>query len=122
MRTGHLLKLRARQAAKDYMHGATLRVQSDELSDKVLAGKFACHVSTIKRIREHLPVSVLDDDDQVLIRQCAAEKARIDAQLAKLTKAFLTKHYGVSSDAIDVELELAGWEDPRTLRKSRRQA
>lgn len=114
--------MRARQAAKDYMYGARLRAQSDELSDKVLAGKFGCHVSTIKRIRERLPVSVLDDGDHELIRQCAAEKARIDSHLPKLSKAYLSRHYQVTPEAIDIELDLAGWEDPRALKKKRRVA
>ncbi|KMQ75284.1 hypothetical protein Msub_11486 [Marinobacter subterrani] len=92
------------------MHGASLRAESAELSDKCLAGKFACHVTTIKKVREHMPVSALDQDDQELIRQCAAEKARIDVQLPRLTKAFLTRHYGISTEALDLELELAGWD------------
>lgn len=109
-----LARQRARKAAQDYMYGAGLRAESMELSDKFLAGKFACHVSTIKKVREHMPVSVLDPDDQRLIRQCVAERARIDVQLPRLTKAYLTKHYGISAEALDIELELAGWEDPRS--------
>jgi len=122
LRTNHLSKLRARQAAKDYMHGADLRAQSEELSDKLLAAKFACHVSTIKKVREHMPVAVLDDEDQALIRQCAAEKARIDQKLPKLSKSYLSRHYQVSPEASDIELDLAGWEDPRIQRKKRRAA
>lgn len=114
-----IARKRARKAAKDYMHGASLRAESAELSDKCLAGKFACHVTTIKKVREHMPVSALDQDDQELIRKCAAEKARIDVQLPRLTKAFLTRHYGVSTEALDIELELAGWEDPRAKSKNR---
>ena len=119
MRTNHLSKMRARQVAKDYMHGADLRAQAEELSDKLLAVKFGCSSFTIRKVREHMPVVALDDDDQALIRQCAAEKARIDAQLPRLTKAFLTRHYGVSTEALDIELELAGWEDPRAKSKNR---
>lgn len=114
-----LSKMRARKAAKDYMHGAHLRAEAAELSDKSLAGKFACHLTTIKKVRDYMPVTALDQDDQDLIRQCAAEKARIDAQLPRLTKAFLTRHYGVSTEALDLELELAGWEDPRAKSKNR---
>lgn len=118
MSRSRLSKLRARQAAKDYMGGASLRAESSELSDKKLAGKFACNVTTIKRVREHLRVTVLDEEDQELIRQCVAERSRIDEQLPKLTKAYLCCHYDVSVEALDLELELAGWEDPRHKRKS----
>ncbi len=72
--------MRARQAAKDYMHGAYLRAQSEELSDKLLGVKFGCSSFTIKKVREHMPVVALDDEDQALIRQCAAEKASDRAQ------------------------------------------
>ena len=100
------------------MSGATLRAESAELSDKKLAGKFACNVTTIKRVREHLKVSVLDEYDQELIRQCMKEKDRIDGQLPSLSKVFLCRHYGISVEALDLELELAGWEDPRQKRKN----
>lgn len=122
MRSNHLSKMRARQAAKDYMHGADLRAQSEELSDKLLGVKFGCSSFTIRKVREHMPVVALDDEDQVLIRQCAAEKARIDQQLPKLTKSYLSRHYQVSPEAIDIELDLVGWEDPRIQRKKRRAA
>lgn len=114
----HLTKRRVRQAAKDYMNGASLRAESAELSDKKLAGKFACNVTTIKRIRDHLRVTVLDQDDQHLIRQCMKEKDRLDAQLPSLSKVYLCRHYGISVEALDLELELAGWEDPRQKRKN----
>lgn len=117
-----LSKMRARKAAKDYMYGAGLRSQSDELADTVLAVKFECHVTTIKRIREHMPVSVLTHEDHALIRECAAEKARIDERLPKLSKAYLTRHYGISMEALDIELDLAGFVDPRTQKKKRRVA
>lgn len=100
------------------MSGASLRAESEELSDKRLAGKFACGVATIKRIREHLPVAALDEDDQELIRQCVAERSRIDGQLPRLSKVYLCRHYGISVEALDLELELAGWEDPRQKRKN----
>ncbi len=122
MTRSYLSKMKVRLAAKDYMRGATLRADSDELSDKRLAGKFACHVTTIKRVREHMPVTALDEDDQALIRECVKEKARIDAQLPTLSKTYLCKHYGVSEEAMDIELELAGWEDPRQKRKKQRAA
>lgn len=113
-----IARKRARQAAMEYMSGATLRAQSEELSDKRLAGKFACGVATIKRIREHLPVTVLDQADQELIRQCMKEKARIDGHLPSLSKVYLCRAYGISVEALDLELELAGWEDPRQKRKN----
>lgn len=122
MRSNHLSKMRARQAAKDYIHGANLRAQSEELSDKLLGVKFGCSSFTIRKVREHMPVVVLDDEDQALIRQCAAEKARIDQQLPKLSKSYLSRHYQVSLEAIDIELDLVGWEDPRIQRKKRRAA
>lgn len=122
MRANHLAKMRARKAAKDYMHGADLRAQSEELSDKLLGVKFGCSSFTIRKVREHMPVVALDDEDQALIRQCAAEKARIDQQLPKLTKSYLSRHYQVTPEAIDIELDLVGWEDPRILRKKRRAA
>ena len=85
MSRDHLTKMRARQAAKDYMHGAYLRAQSEELSDKLLGVKFGCSSFTIKKVREHMPVVALDDEDQALIRQCAAEKARIAVSYTHLT-------------------------------------
>ena len=122
MNRDHLSKMRARKAAKDYMYGANLGAQSDELSDTVLAVKFECHVSTIKRIRERIPVSVLTREDHALIRECAAEKARNDQPLPKFSKAYLTKHYGISVEALDIELDLAGFVNPRTQKKKRRVA
>lgn len=113
-------RMRVRLAANEYMRGANLRSESEELSDKRLAGKFACHVTTIKRVREHMPVTALDEDDQALIRECVKEKARIDEQLPMLTKTYLCKKHGVSLEAIDIQLELAGWEDPRQKRKNQR--
>ena len=65
MRTNHLSKMRARQAAKDYMHGADLRAQSEELSDKFLGVKFGCSSFTIRKVREHMPVVALDEEDQL---------------------------------------------------------
>lgn len=118
----HMLKKRARKAALEYIRGANLRGESEELSDKVLAGKFACHASTIRKVRKHLPVTALETGDQELIRQCAAEKARIDDQLPQLSKEYLARHYDVSAEAIDIELQLLGWEDPRLKRKNRKAA
>lgn len=117
--TDHLMKLRARQAAADYMVGAKLRCDAEELADKSLAKKFACNEGTIKRVKQHMPVGVLDEEDQKLIRLCAKEKEELDQRVSRLTKTALCHRYQVSQDAINVELDLAGFVNPKTKRKKK---
>lgn len=114
--TDQLKRIRAQQAAKDYMLGAKLRAQAEQLSDKSLAGKFGCNEWTIKRVKHALPTGVLDDDDQSLVRQCASEKTSLDKKVRTLTKAALCYSYKVSHEAIDLELELMGYEKPKRKR------
>lgn len=109
----YMTKKRARLAAQEYMDAEPLRSASAELSDHVLANKFGCGRCTIKKVREGIPVQVLDRDDQELIRKCAAEKAAIDERLPRHSKTYLAKKHRVTPENIDIELQLAGWEQPK---------
>jgi len=117
--TDQMAKLRAREAAKDYMLGAKLRIQAEELSDKSLAKKFTRNEATIKRVKLNMPVRVLDKEDQDLIRLCIREKDRLDRRLGSLTKACLAVQYQVTTDAISLELDFAGFESPKAKRKKK---
>jgi hypothetical protein len=118
--THYANRLRARQAAQDYMGGAKLRCDAEELADKSLAKKFDCNECTIKRVKNHLPVGVLDEEDQKLIRLCALEKEVLDHSVAQLTKEALCHRYQVSREAIDRELDLAGFVNPKAKRKKKK--
>ncbi|MFP3979151.1 hypothetical protein [Marinobacter sp. KMM 10035] len=115
----HARRLRARQAAQDYMAGAKLRRDSEQLSDKSLAKKFACNEGTIKRVKSCMPVGVLVEEDQKLIRLCAREKVELDQRVARLTKEALCYRHQVSREAIDIELDLMGFESPKAKRKKK---
>ncbi len=117
--TDNLMKLRARQAAADYMGGAKLRRDSEQLADKSLKDKFACSEWTINRVRHGMPTSVLDEEDQVLVRKLIAEKVETDKKLPRLTKEYLGYKYQVSREAIDMELDLAGFVNPKAKRKKK---
>ncbi|GGE75821.1 hypothetical protein GCM10011533_30210 [Streptosporangium jomthongense] len=117
--THYQKRLKAREAAREYMAGAKLRRDSEQLADKVLAAKFGCNEVTIKRVKNRLPVGVLDEDDQKLIRLCAREKAELDQKIIRLTKAALSRQYQVSQEAINIELDLMGFKSSRVKRKKK---
>ncbi len=110
---------RARLAAKDYMRGTRLRRDSEQLADKSLKDKFACSEWTINRVKNGLPTNVLNEEEQTWVRGCIAEKAVIDRQLPMLTKEHLCHHYQVSREAVDIELNLLGFESPKAKRKKK---
>lgn len=101
------------------MGGAKLRRDSEQLADKSLKDKFACSEWTINRVKHGLPTSVLDEEDQVLVRMLIAEKVEIDRKLPLLTKEYLGHKYQVSREAIDIELDLMGFESPKARRKKK---
>lgn len=113
----------ARQAAKDYIEGATLRAEAEQLTDRMLARKFECAPSTIKRTKAHAQVTALTEDEQELVRQCAREHDRLMAQHRFLTKPYLSNEYGVPICAINAELDRMGFKNPLNRKsKDRRTA
>lgn len=112
-------KLRAQQAAKDYMLGAKLRRDSSQTTDKSLAEKFACSQWAINRVKNGLPTDVLDEEDKSFIRQLVADKAAADKRLPMLTKEYLGYKHQVSREAIDLQLELLGYVKPAPKRKKK---
>jgi CTP-dependent riboflavin kinase len=69
---------------QQYRHGQALRKQAKQLSNRSLATKFERGLITIQRIAEGQPVRV-PEDEQALIRDCMAERARLLREASELT-------------------------------------
>lgn len=112
-------RARAQEAAKEYMLGVKLRRDSSQTTDKSLAGKFGCSEWTIHRAKNGLPAGALNEEDQNLVRQLAADKVEADKRLPMLTKQYLGDKHQVSQEAIELQLDLLGFVRPAPKRKQK---
>lgn len=117
--TDYQKRTRAKEAAQEYMLGVKLRRDSSQTTDKSLASKFGCSEWTVNRVKNGLPTSVLDEEDQAFMRVLAADKAEADKRLPMLTKEYLGYKHQVSHEAIDLQLELLGYVKPIHKRKKK---
>lgn len=108
----HLTKLRARNAARDYMQGVTIRQEASELSPARLAAKFEVSVHAVNRAIENMPTEALTDDESALVRACYSEHKSLANRAERLTLNALARHYQVTVPDIQVELDLAGYVSP----------
>lgn len=113
---------RARKAALEYMAAAASRFEQLQLSDRMLARKFECAPSTIKRTKAHGRVSALSEVEQQLVRQCAREHDRLERENRKFTKQYLAVQYNVPVCAINRQLQILGFENPLNRKNKDRRA
>ena len=99
------------EIAKAYLYGRKLREQARQLSNRSLAKKFERTEKTIGKIVNGMP-SRVPEDEQILIRHCAAERDRIKSEYSQYTMPRLCHQYRVSHSTIEDELIRMGeWGD-----------
>lgn len=114
---------RARKAALEYMAASAVRAKQAQLTDRMLARKFECSPSAIKRTKAHGQVRVLTEAEQQLVRQCAREHDRMERENREFTKPVLAARYNVTLRAIDHQLKELGFTNPLNRKaKDRRTA
>lgn len=117
-----LTEQNARRAALAYIRRAPKRAEQLELSDRMLASKFECAPSTIKRTKAHGKVRALNEAEQQLVRQCAREHDRLERENRKFTKQYLAVQYNVPVCAINRQLQILGFENPLNRKNKDRRA
>ena len=92
------------EIATQYLHGQKLCREAFELSNEILAKKFARGRITIGKITAGIPCNV-PDKEQKQIRDCVAERDRLKSRAAELTMARLCYLHKVSHHTVMAEID-----------------
>jgi len=99
------------QIAQEWLDAQKMRQEARELSNKSLTKKFECSRGAIARIANCMPCRV-PEEDQILIRQCIAERDRLKSLASKSTIVGLCRRHKIGRERfISTLIEMGEWED-----------
>ena len=100
-----------KEIAQEWLDAQKMRKEARELSNKSLAKKFECSRDAIARIANCMPCRV-PEEDQILIRQCIAERDRLKSLASKSTIVGLCRRHKIGRERfISTLIEMGEWED-----------
>jgi hypothetical protein len=98
------------QIAQQWLDAEKMREEARQLSNKRLSKKFERNVRTITKVANKTPCQV-PDDEQILIRQCVAERDRLKSEASKYTIVGLCRRYNIGRESFVAALiEMGAWE------------
>ena len=98
------------EIAREWVSARNKRKQAKELSNNKLAAKFECSAWAIARAL-NCRSCPLSEEDQILVRQCAAERDRLRREVEGITMAGLCRRYKIGREnLITALMEIGEWE------------